>query len=190
MLASITPLGERGRGASWPRAVTAYVVGSLVGGAVMGSALGAAGSLLPRVPLGLLAVAGLLALAADLSGRLPALHRQVDENWLVTYRDWVYGAGFGLQLGLGAVTIATSASTYLVWVLELSTRSAAAGALVGAVFGLARALPLLTAAGAVDPESLRALHRRWQRALSPTRALTVAAEATTAVACAVGAVLR
>ena len=40
MLASITPLGERGRGASWRRTVTAYVVASIVGGAAMGALLG------------------------------------------------------------------------------------------------------------------------------------------------------
>jgi hypothetical protein len=31
----------------------------------------------------------------------PSWQRQVDERWLTTYRGWVYGAGFGFQLGAG-----------------------------------------------------------------------------------------
>ena len=36
--------------------------------------------------------------------------RQVNEDWMARYRGWAYGAGFGLQLGLGVVTIVTTAS--------------------------------------------------------------------------------
>src|SRR5919202_1077090 len=120
MLASITPLGERARGSRWWRTATAYVIGSAAGGTLLGAAA-----------------------ALDLRGGPPTIRRQVDERWLVTYRDWAYGAGFGVQLGLGAVTIVTSASVYLPWVLELAAATPAGGALVGAVFGLSRALPLL-----------------------------------------------
>src|SRR4029079_903491 len=112
MLASITPLGERGRGASWRRTVTAYVVASIVGGAAVGAALGAVGRLLHvQDSRGTLALAGVVALVAAtvaIAGRLPTLRRQVDETWMNRYRDWVYGAGFGFQLGVGAMTIVTS----------------------------------------------------------------------------------
>src|SRR3954468_21997684 len=143
MLASITPLGERGRGASWRRTVSAYIVASTIGGVAVGAVLGGLGSLAdtppPRWLLLGVAAAAFVAAVLDVVGRLPTIHRQVDEGWLTTYRDWVYGAGFGFQLGLAAVTIVTSASTYLMWLLELLTGSPAAGALVGALFGLARA---------------------------------------------------
>src|SRR3954451_8576888 len=147
MLASITPLGERGRGASWRRTVTAYVVASTVGGAVIGAVLGALGMALHvQDTLWTLVAAGLLALVAaalDLAGRLPTVRRQVDETWMTRYRDWVYGAGFGLQLGVGGVTIVTSASLYLPGLVELMTGDPAVGALVGAAFGASRAAPLL-----------------------------------------------
>lgn len=55
----------------------------------------------------LAALAGLAGLALDLglgALRLPGPARQVDEDWLARYRGWVYGAGFGTQLGLGVVT--------------------------------------------------------------------------------------
>ena len=186
MLASITPLGQRGRGASWTRIVTAYVVASAVGGAVTGAALGALGSVLPGIDstAATVVVAALAVIAAlsDLRGRPPSLRRQVDEGWLTSYRDWVCGIGFGFQLGLGAVTIATSASLYLAWMLELLVASPAAGALIGLVFGVTRAAPILGNRTVVDPESLRRSHRRWQQALAVVRPVTVVVEAAAALA--------
>jgi hypothetical protein len=186
MLASITPLGQRGRGASWTRTVTAYVVASAAGGAVIGAALGGIGSLLPgiRSTAAVMVVAALAALAAlsEVRGRPPSLHRQVDEGWLTSYRDWVCGVGFGFQLGLGAVTIATSASLYLTWLLELVVASPSAGALLGLLFGLARAVPILGNRSVVDPETLRRSHRRWQTALTVVRPITITVEAAAALA--------
>jgi hypothetical protein len=186
MLASITPLGERGRGASWRRTVTAYVGASTAGGVVLGAALGTLGSLAGTSPpswlLLLVAVAAVAAAALDVSGRLPSIHRQVDEGWLTRYRDWVYGAGFGFQLGLAAVTIVTSASVYLMWLLELLTTSPLEGALVGAVFGAARAVPLVTTRRIIDAESLRAAHRGWEQRLVVVRRLTVAVEIAAGIA--------
>jgi hypothetical protein len=187
MLASITPLGERARGGVWWRTTTAYVLASTAGGAAMGSALGALGDVLTGAerPQGALALtAGCLALAAavvDARGRPPSIRRQVDERWLAAYRDWVYGAGFGAQLGLGAVTIVTSASTYLTWALELLTASPTGGLVVGTTFGAVRALPLTTFRAVADVGELRRRHRRWQSWLPVVRRATVAGQAIAAV---------
>ena len=43
----------------------------------------------------------------------PGPRRQVNERWLDEYRGWVYGLGFGAQLGLGVTTVITSAATYV-----------------------------------------------------------------------------
>src|SRR4051794_16069436 len=181
MLASITPLGERGRGASWRRTVTAYVVASTVGGAAIGVVLGALGMVLHvQDTLWTLVAAGLLALVAaalDLAGRLPTVRRQVDETWMTRYRDWVYGAGFGVQLGVGAVTIVSSASLYLTWVVELLTADPVAGAVIGAGFGLSRALPLVGTRRIATPDALRSAQRRWQRRLPAARRGTIALQA-------------
>jgi sulfite exporter TauE/SafE len=170
MLASITPLGERGRGGWWPRTVVAYVVGSAAGGALTGALLGLVGAGLDGLPsTGVLAVAAVAAVVAallDATGRTPTIRRQVDETWLVTYRDWVYGSGFGFQLGVGALTIVTSATVYLAWLFEVLSGSVVAGAGIGLVFGVTRALPLLSFAGVTSPEQLRARHRTLAR-LSP-----------------------
>jgi hypothetical protein len=58
-------------------------------------------------------VAGaLVALALDLSPRpVPGPRRQVDDRWRDQYRGWVYGLGYGVQLGVGVTTIVSSAAT-------------------------------------------------------------------------------
>jgi len=152
MLSSISPLGERARAARWGLTVTAYVVGSLLGGTAIGAVAGAVGAALPRTwltsPAAVWAVVALLLVGLVLDLRSgsqgpPSWRRQVDEAWLARYRGWVYGLGFGFQLGLGVVTIVTSSTVYATLVLAALTGSVAAGALVGAVFGVARALPVL-----------------------------------------------
>src|SRR5438309_5062498 len=118
MLSSITPLGERGRGVSWGRTVTAYVAGSTLAGAVLGAVLGYAGGWLPASSAwaALLGAACLVGLAAErgfAGSHLPTIGRQVDVAWLGIYRGWVYGAGYGLQLGLGVGTIVVSSAIYV-----------------------------------------------------------------------------
>jgi sulfite exporter TauE/SafE len=164
MLTSITPLGERGRANRWGRTATAYVVASALAGAALGAVLGAVGSGIdPSRDDALLALAAVAVVAAILDGldrRPPSWRRQVNENWLQTYRGWVYGAGYGGQLGLGVVTIVTSATTYAVLAAEVLVASPADGAGLGLVFGLARAMPLLLAHRVQTTRQLAALHTR------------------------------
>jgi hypothetical protein len=166
MLASITPLGERSRGFSWKLTASAFAVGSIAAAAAAGAGAGAIGSLLPDTP-GWRPVALLIVLAVTVSfdasplGRwLPTSRRQVNEDWLGRYRGWVYGLGFGAQLGAGIATIVTSAAVYAALVVALLTGSARAGLIIGACGGMVRALTLLPARSAIDRDSLVALHRR------------------------------
>jgi small-conductance mechanosensitive channel len=166
MLASIHPLGERARDRRWGVTVGAYLIGSTVAAALLGAVLGAVGGLLPLSPTSTavaVAGAGALALAADLGAfRLPTVHRQVDKDWLDRYRGWVVGAGFGFQLGLGVVTIVTTAAVYLTLALALLTGSVGAGAVVGTTFGLVRGLVILVVARVRRPDQLRLALRRVQ----------------------------
>jgi hypothetical protein len=165
MLSSITPLGERGRGAVWGRTVTAYVVASSLAGLLMGLSLGFAGSLTGQggrfsfLVLGLVCFVG-LALDRNVGGlHLPTITHQVNRHWMMLYRDWVYGAGFGFQLGLGIGTIVVSSSVYLVLVAEFASGSLAAGALIGSAFGVLRGLTLALGKAADTPDELFALHQ-------------------------------
>ena len=183
MLASIHPLGERARHRRWSVTVSAYVAGSTAAAALLGGVLGATGGLVPLTPLAtaaLVVVLCALALAVDLGAgglRLPTLHRQVDKDWLDRYRGWVVGLGFGVQLGLGVVTIVTTAAVYLTLALALLTGTAAGGAAVGATFGLVRAVVILAVANVRRPDQLRAALGRMQawRPLSDRLGLAVQA---------------
>ncbi len=186
MLTSLNPVGEAARGQRWWLTTTAYLVASTVGGGLVGAAAGLLGApLVPRVPATIVA-ATLAAVAAagvvlDTSGRrVPSWRRQVDERWLTTYRGWVYGAGFGLQLGAGVVTIVPSTLTYVVLAAAVLTGDAGAGAAIGAAFGVTRALPVLAAGRARTPEALRSLHRRTVARGARVARATVAAQAVAA----------
>jgi hypothetical protein len=117
------------------------------------------------IPTNTAAVAVGIAVDLGLGGlRLPTIHRQVNEDWLVRYRSWVYGLGFGVQLGLGVVTIVTTSSIYAMLLASALSGSAASGAVIGGVFGFVRAAIVFTVAGVKRPEQLgRAdvLLRRW-----------------------------
>jgi hypothetical protein len=183
MLTSITPLGERSRGNRYAVTLTAYVLGCLLGGATTGVVLGVLGSLLPTLPvLVLAAIACAAAAFADARGTTIG-RRQVDEDWLTRYRGWVYGLGFGYQLGLGVVTVVTSAATVAVLALALLTQSALGGLAVGLVFGGARAVPALLLGRARSHGELRTL------AAALERRATLAARTTTAALALGGAVL-
>ncbi|MGO9790111.1 MAG: hypothetical protein ACLP8S_11665 [Solirubrobacteraceae bacterium] len=157
---------------------TAFVIGAVLAGGLAGAALGALGALgalLPgdeqarAVALTALLAAALLLDATPLRRRLPSTRRQVNEDWLGRYRGWVYGIGFGAQLGMGVVTIVTTAMVYAALACALLCPSVAAGALVGVCFGAVRGLSLLPARWAQDPASLAVLHRRVHELERPVR---------------------
>ena len=171
MLSSISPLGERARNSRWWLTTTAYLVGSLAGGLALGGLAGAVGQVVPtavrtsRWSLGVLAVLCFVGLVLDLRGghAVPSWRRQVDERWLTAYRGWVYGLGFGVQLGFGLVTIITSTSTYAVVLLAALSDQVGAGLAIGGTFGVVRAVPSLLMAGVQDRDQLHDAFARIER---------------------------
>jgi hypothetical protein len=193
MLASITPLGERGRRRRWGRTVTAFVIASTLGGAATGAVAGALGWLVLRdvswdARIGLVAALLAVGLVLDLLGKVPGPRRQVDESWLDRYRGWVYGAGFGFQLGAGVVTIVTNSAVWVALGAAMATASPAFGAAICALGGLVRGATILTGARLQTPEQLVRFHARltaWRR---PVRVTGLALQAVLIVAAA-GALL-
>lgn len=178
MLGSLTPLGERSRGSNWAVTVGFYSAGAIAGGIILGGALGLLGSQLSplaslptavtELSFGLLLLLG-LGLDRRLFGlRLPTLKRQVDEHWMYRYRGWVYGGGFGLQLGLSVVTIVNSSAIYAALVAALLTASPLYGAIIIGVLASIRGLSALTVARITQPVQLRVLHRRLEALEQPT----------------------
>jgi hypothetical protein len=198
MLASITPLGERARRTRWGRTMAWYLVGSTAGGLAIGAAAGALGLGLRQLlrpghlALGAAAIvvcAVGLAFEIHLGGlTVPTVHRQVNENWLARYRGWVYGTGFGFQLGLGVVTIVTTASVYVAVAFGVLNGSVLGGTIVLGTFGFVRALPLLAAGKARGPAEVRDLLRRAQLLARRAQALAIAALAVVGAAAALSVV--
>lgn len=161
MLSSITPLGERGRKQRYWLTATAFVTASVVGGSAFGLLCGLLGGLLPGGHLYLALAGALAALVVDATSfTLPSTKRQVNEDWLPRWRGWVYGLGFGLQLGFGLATVVPAALGYLLWLLAFATASPSAGLMIGALFGLGRGLALLAGRGVRSIGDLVAFHRR------------------------------
>ncbi|MDP9299680.1 MAG: hypothetical protein M3P10_09905 [Actinomycetota bacterium] len=195
MLGSITPLGERGRGSRWWLTVTAYLVGSTLGGVAIGSGLGLLGSsFASRTPvtarLAVIAVAVIAGLLVDLGPfglRLPTVRRQVDEGWRSGYRGWVWGFGYGIQLGAGAVTVVTTSMVYATWLAAGLSGSAVAGAVIGTTFGFVRAAPVLSVAGVRRPDQLLHVDAVLARWAGPARRATYGVGAVVASAALLGA---
>jgi hypothetical protein len=186
MLTSITPLGERGRGSRWGVTFAFMLAGSALGGAAVGALLAAIGAIVlgpigsgdaGRVAvLGGFLIAGLLVELGIGGARLPTVRRQVDERWLGAYRGWVYGVGFGFQLGAGVVTIVSTAAVYATFAACVLSGAVPTGILIGGVFGLLRAATVAGAATASDPPALLALGARLRRWEPRAGRLTIAAE--------------
>jgi MFS family permease len=186
MLASISPLGERARRQRYAVTVAAYVAASTLAGALLGGLLGAAGAPWAgtrgsMLVIGVLAIIGLLLDARAFGLHVPGPRRQVNEDWLATYRGWVYGIGFGAQLGLGVTTIVTASITWVAFACAAATGSLGAGMLVGATFGLARALPVLATARSHDPSALRTTLARLERLRPPAARVATLLQVTFAV---------
>ena len=192
MLTSISPLGERARGNRWWLTVWWLTAGAVLGGAALGAALGAlgqalAGSLGDGVRLVLLAGACAAAAVWDISGRRLPGRRQVNEDWLVAYRSWVYGAGFGLQLGAGVATVVNTALVPLFMLAALLAGDMTAGLVIGSAFGAARGASLALSSRVRTPDDLRRLHRHLD--LHADRARRLGAGAAAALGCAAAGLL-
>ncbi|HEX3980811.1 MAG TPA: hypothetical protein VHW93_06290 [Acidimicrobiales bacterium] len=169
MLSTITPISERSKGHAYRSTATWFVSGATAGGATIGGvmallAMAVRGVGLSPTEVGTIALLASSAAAwsdADVFGvHLPVHRRQVNERWLDHYRAWVYGAGFGWQIGTGLATYITTAAVYLMIVLGALTGRPILALAVGTAFGILRGLAVLLTRNLVHPSDLLAFHRR------------------------------
>lgn len=177
MLTSINPLGERGRGHRWGITMAWLLLGHVLGGLALGGVLAllafavdavAAGG--PDEPWRIATVVAVTvgAVVFDMvGGRIPG-HRQVDETWLTRYRGWVYGLGFGAQLGFGLVTVINTALVGAM-VVAAALAGPTAALAIGIVHGLTRGLAATAGGWVRSIDDLNALHRRLDLAARGVR---------------------
>lgn len=179
MLSSITPMTEAGRGNRFATTAAWFLAGGIVGGLTLG-AVAAGGAAL----VGLAdptdatryAIAGLAAVATagiDLGAfgiELPIFKRQVDDAWLRRYRSWVYGAGFGWQIGVGVATYIMTAGVFLTVGLAVLSGSPLAAVAIGLTFGVVRGSAVYLGRSATTPAALGQVHQRLDRFAPVSRA--------------------
>ena len=184
MLSSIHPFGERSRNNQFAGTAIAHVFASTLGGLILGVLAGGVGALLTFVlaipstaRTAIVFVAAGIATILEATKReriLPTRARQVNENWIQTYRGWIYGAGFGAELGFGISTIITTTLVHLLVVTMVLLGDPVTTAFLGALFGLVRGATLLAGARVDSPERLRAFHQRLDQFRDRSRAGAVA----------------
>lgn len=185
MLSSITPLSESGRGNRYWVTISWFLFGALLGGATLGgvAALGAlvvsTSDMSTAAAAALVLVAAVITVASDLGVggfRLPAHPRQVERTWLDRYRSWVYGLGFGWQLGVGVATYVMSSIVYLMVIAAAATGKPLLAFGIVTLFGFLRGLAILPAARVRSHADLAALHRLIERFRRTSRAVAVLAQ--------------
>ena len=186
MLSTITPIGERGRGNRYAATAAWYAVGSAVGGLTLGLVVALGAALVPGrfADEPVLLVAALVAVASDLrlgGFQVPIHRRQVNERWLDVYRPWVYGGGFGWQVGSGFATYIMTAANHLLVVGLVARGSVATAVATCGVFGLVRGVAVLLTRSATSPAALLEVHERVHRVGPACRWATIAVEGAVAV---------
>lgn len=183
MLSSITPLSEAGRGYRYRSTAVFFIAGALVAGAVMGALAAAFAAVVDRVGvptelrLGVLVAAALVGVVIDAGftpWRTPFFHRQVNENWLSQFRSWVYGAGFGFQIGSGVMTYIMTTAVFVTIGAAVLTASPWRAFSVLVLFGAVRGSAILLTSRVRSFGDLQALHRRFERWREPARRVTIA----------------
>jgi hypothetical protein len=190
MLSQLTPVAEQGRGNRFRVTATWFVVGALAGGVTLGVPVALLAAITRAVGITSTAAAGTAAVVAlvcaAFDARLfraapPFFRRQVNEDWLGRYRGWVYGIGFGWQIGAGVTTyIMTTAVFALVVFGALSASPVLA---FGAVmtFALVRGIAVFASDSCTTHDELLALHARVARSEPVVRRAVVFVLAATAV---------
>lgn len=190
MLSSINPLTERARGRRYATTAACFVAGATLGGATLGllAAFGAAAIAALDPSWALVAtvagVAALVTVSSDVRRvpwRLPDHPRQVDQAWLGRYRSWVYGGGFGYQIGFGLATYIMTGGVYLTIVLAVLTGAPAAALAVGATFGFVRGLAVLLGARGHTHADLVRVQRALDRLGEPVRVALIVVQLAVAV---------
>ena len=175
MLSQLNPVSERARGQRFAVTATWFVVGALAGGATLGAAMLALAFAVEALGVGGAAAAGAAAVIALVGAASdahalpwsPPFHRrQVNEDWLPHYRGWLYGVGFGWQIGTGVATYIMTAAVFVMIAVGALTASPVVAFAVAIVFALARGVVVLATARFTGFDALATFHRRFH-ALGP-----------------------
>ena len=152
VIETIGPTGHTGGRRTTLAACASFLPGAIAGGlltfgglAAIGELLGGAGS---RTPY--LVAAGIAIVAAALEARgtriVPQIRRQLPEHWRRVMPMPVAAALYGVLLGIGFTTFVLSFGVWALAGVSLALGDPALGLLIGGMFGVGRAVPILALA--------------------------------------------
>jgi hypothetical protein len=170
MVDTIGPTGHTGGRRTAIAAAASFVPGAVAGGIVTFGALAALGGLVHGAggTLAYLVAAAIALVAAIAEARgtpiVPQIRRQLPEHWRRVLPMPVAAAGYGVLLGLGFTTFVLSFGVWALAGMSFAIGDLDAGLLVGAAFGVGRALPISVLAPLADrPFGIRATELMAER---------------------------
>jgi hypothetical protein len=156
MVDTIGPTGHTGGRRTAVAAAATFAPGAVVGGIVTFGALAAIGGLIHGAggTLAYLVAAAIAVVAAIAEARgspiVPQIRRQLPEHWRRMLPMPVAAAGYGVLLGLGFTTFVLSFGVWALAGMSFAVGDLDAGLVVGAAFGVGRALPIAVLAPIAD----------------------------------------
>ncbi len=162
MVETIGLAGAGGRRLTIAAACAAFVPGAILGGVATFGALSAVGELVHGAAgrTAYLVAAGVAIAAAAAEARglriAPQIRRQLPERWRWTMPLPVAALLYGVLLGLGFTTFVLSFGVWALGGISLALGDPQVGLVIGAAFGVGRAIPVVGLAPAVDRRFARA----------------------------------
>ena len=109
----------------------------------------------------------------------------MNELWLDDYRPWVYGGGFGFQIGTGFATYIMSSALVLLVAMAALTGNPLTALALGTLFGFGRGLGVLPGARLTTPAKLADFHVAFDGRSALSRQLVIVVQYGVAVVAAV-----
>ena len=170
MVETIGLAGDEGRRRTTLAACTTFVPGAVLGGiatfgllSLLGAAVHGAGGEVAYLVAAVIAVAAAVAEARGVR-IAPQIRRQLPEGWRWTMPLPLAAALYGILLGLGFTTFVLSFGVWALAGISLAVGDPTAGLVIGAAFGVGRALPVLIVAPVVEtPFGIRCIELMAER---------------------------
>jgi len=155
MVETLGLAGEGGRRFTIVAACAAFVPGAVAGGVLTFGLLSGFGQLLHGAGrVAYLVAAGIAVVAAVAEARgqriAPQIRRQLPESWRWTMPLPLAALLYGVLLGLGFTTFVLSFGVWALAGISLALGNVEAGLVIGATFGIGRAIPIVVVAPQVD----------------------------------------